>query len=357
MVYAILKKFSSSQYFPLNRLEVSKKKLIENYHKACLINKKIKVAPVLKSNAYGHGLEIIGKVIDSLNPPFICVDSIFEAYRLLKIKVRSKILIMGYVDPENLKFKKLPFSYAVSDINQFNNVLKYQPQSGIHVFVDTGMHREGILLDDLDKFLKGIPKEKRRNIEGIMSHLAASEEPENKYTLDQVKNFRKALMIFKNNRITTKWQHLANSYGLTNSKVLKIDNVSNLARVGLFLYNKVGRLFTHVIQIKKLKKGDKVGYNFTYTADKDIVMAVMPIGYNDGVDRGYSNKGRVFIKGTECPIIGRVSMNITVVDVSDVKNIKVNDVAEVDYMYPLPKRIPYQSMIGINPELKRVLVD
>ena len=356
MLFDRLKKLIAHKYYPLNRIEISRKKIINNYQYLCSINKNIKIAPVLKSNAYGHGIVEIAKILDDQNPPFFCVDSIFEAYKLYKIKVKTPILIMGYVNPKNLIIKNLPFSYAVYDLQQLTDVLKYQPNAGIHIFVDTGMHREGIEVHDLEKFIKKIPTNYLNNIEGIMSHFGEAENPKKKETIEQINNFKKAVDILKNNYIFPKWRHIANSSGLLNSKALKLEEISNMARCGFSLYNSALRFITHISQIKELKKGSKIGYSFTYTAKKNMKTAVLPVGYNDGVDRGFSNKGLAIIRGKNCPILGRVSMNITVVDVSEVRDVQVGDEVEIDFKTPLDGKILYEILVHLNSQIKRVVV-
>src|SRR3989344_4140446 len=114
-----LQNLLSSKSYPLNKIYLSKERLLQNYNYLSKLNPKVQVAPVLKSNAYGHGIDQIGGILNSqgvpLRMPFVCVDSLYEAYLLQKSGVRSDILIMGYVDPRSLKGKTLPFSYAVFD--------------------------------------------------------------------------------------------------------------------------------------------------------------------------------------------------------------------------------------------------
>jgi alanine racemase len=277
---------------------------------------------------------------------------------------------MGYINPENLRVKQLPFSYAVYSLNQLNSVLNYQPEAGVHLFVDTGMGREGIPLFEFDNFVKRIPVERRRNIEGIMSHFAASLRPHDPRTKKQIKNFEKAVSILHRHNIFPKWRHIANSGGLINNKALRLDQVSNLARCGLAVYllNPALRFLTHIAQIKTMAKDNTAGYDFTFTAKKNMKVAVLPVGYNDGVDRGLSNKGKVIINRSICPIIGRVSMNVTTVDVSNVANVKVGDEVVVysdDNKLPnsiratssmLKDTIEYELLVHLNPEIKRVVV-
>lgn len=329
-----IKKLAGKSYSPLNIVEISKKRLISNFKYLSSINKNIKVAPVLKSNAYGHGIIEVGRILDKLNPVFFCVDSIYEAYQLFDAKIKTPILITGFVDPNNLKVKRLPFSYVVFDLEQFRGILKNQSQAKVHLFIDTGMHREGLRVDELEIFVKQLNNEERSRVEGIMSHLAFSEEPENIDTRKQIVQFKLAIKILKRYSIFPKFIHFGNSSGLLNSRKLGLS-FTNVARTGLAIYGissisnsglkPVLQLKTHVIQVKKIKKGEKVGYDFTYEAKKDGLIAVLPIGYNDGVERRLSDKGIVLIRNKPCPIIGRVSMNLCVVDVSAVKNIRVGD--------------------------------
>ncbi len=356
MLFEKLKKLIGRRYYPLNRIEVSRKKLTANYRRLSSINKNIKVAPVLKSNAYGHGLVETARILDPLRAPFLSVDSLYEAYELYNAKIKSKILIMGYVNPENLTIKKLPFSYAVYEANQLKKIVEYQPEAKIHIFVDTGMHREGVLIDYLETFIKNIPPDILHNVEGLMSHFADSQDSGRPETGKQVENFKKAIEIFNKNRIFPKWRHIANSSGLLNSRVLGLGKISNVARVGIGLYDSVLRFITHVIQIKNIKKGDKVGYDFTYTAKKDSTIAVLPAGYNDGVDRELSNSGIVNIKGASYPIVGRVSMNITTVDLLGSTHIKVGDEAEINFLPKKTKKIPYEFYVHLNPLIKRVII-
>jgi len=364
------------QYQPLNIIEISKQRLVDNYNYLSSLSDKIKIAPVLKSNAYSHGIKEVATILDEINPIFFCVDSLYEAYELLKSKIKSPILIMGYVDPENLSMKKLPFSYAVFGLEQLQGILKSQPQAKVHLFVDTGMHREGIRLDELEEFLKRLTDKEKNSIVGVMSHLALAEDSQNSDTKKQINHFKKAVKLLRKYSIFPKYIHLGNSPGLLNNKNLRLSSLSNASRIGRALYGissiknnnlkQVLQLKTHIIQIKKIKQGEKVGYDFTYQAKKDGIVAVLPIGFYDGVDRRLSNKGVVLIKNKTCPIIGRVSMNLTVVDVTSVKNIKVGDEVIVfsnnedknNVVNTAEKidAIPYEILVHLERSMRRKVV-
>lgn len=359
-----LKNVIKKPYFPLNTIEISRKRLISNYKNLTSIKRLIKVAPVLKSNAYGHGIIEVATILDSLDPPFFCVDSLYEAYQLLNSKIRTPILIMGYVSPENLSIKKLPFSYSVFDLIQFRKILKYQPQAKAHLFIDTGMNREGIRIDELEIFLKKLSEKEKNNIEGIMSHLGQADNISNPETKKQINSFKIGINLLKKYSINPKYVHLGNSEALLNKK-LELSSFSNVVRVGLALYDSSLRLKTHIIQIKKIKKNEKVGYDFTYQAKVDGIIAVLPIGYNDGIDRRLSNIGVVKIKDSYCPIIGRVSMNLMVVDVSLIKNVRVGDEVIIysndgkNSIINSAKKIeaiPYELLVHLDRSIKRKVI-
>ncbi|OGE30624.1 alanine racemase [Candidatus Daviesbacteria bacterium RIFCSPHIGHO2_01_FULL_44_29] len=318
-------------YQVLNRIEISQSALLRNYRKLSTTNQRLAIAPVLKSNAYGHGLEIVGKILDKESCPFYCLDSLHEAYALHKCGSETPILIMGYINPKNLKVKKLPFQFAVYDLDFLEALNKYQQGAKVHIFVDTGMCREGVSLVDLPKFLEAAKKLKHIQVVGLMSHFASASSEKSPLFRNQLTNFKKAKEIVKKTGLNPKWIHIGASEVISHQKVRnQVANISNLVRIGKELYgitwntelelSPVMKLLTHISQIKQLKRGDLVGYDGTLKATRNLTAAILPIGYYDGVDRRLSNKGCVTINGVVCPIIGRVSMNITTVDTTQVRN-------------------------------------
>lgn len=327
-----IKEVLGIKYYPLNKIEISTEQLINNYNHLSSISKKIKIAPVVKSNAYGHGIDLVAKILDKENPPFFCVDSLFEAYQLKKANVKSPILIMGFIDSRNLQAKELPFSFAVFDLDFAKTLNQYQPGAKIHIKVDTGMNRIGVPIKDLSNFLKQLKKLKNLEIEGLMSHLSSPRSSKS-YTAFQIENYKQAIKIFESKKIFPKWRHLAASGALFNVESQALTEITNLARCGIALYGASGEgktkpvleLKSQIVHIKKLKEGDLVGYDRTFIAKSNTVVGILPLGYNDGIDRRQSNNGYVNYKGVTCPIIGRVSMNVTTIDVTKVKKPKIGD--------------------------------
>jgi len=364
-------------YEPLNKIEISRPALKNNYLYLNSLRKNIKIAPVLKSNAYGHGLIIIAKELDQYQPPFFCVDSLYEAYELLKYRIKTPILIMGCFNPRSLQTKRLPFSFTVFTKKQLMAINRYQPQAKVHIFVDTGMNREGILFNQLESYLTYITSKTQLTVEGLMSHLAMSEKPDDVYTKKQIVLFNTALNMIKGKHIFPKWIHLANSSGIINSH--QYGNVlGNVSRTGLALYGidpagknrklmPVLRLITHIVGIKDVEKGDSVGYNFFFRAQKKMRIAIIPLGYHDGVDLRLCNIGCVQANNEYCPIVGKVSMNITAIDVSNIPNIhfgqevtvyskRPEDRNSIENTAGLVKTIPYELLVHLAPSTKRVMV-
>lgn len=364
-----------SKYSVLNRVELKARNLKNNLQFITAIDQSISLAPVLKSNGYGHGLTQIARLIDSMRYPYLCVDSIYEAYQLIKAKIKTPILIMGYIDPSNLKTRKLPFSYAVFDLEFAKALDKYQKGSKIHLFVDTGLNREGVSLSELPEFISELRKLENIEIEGVMSHLATSNKND-PYVKFQHKNFLKAIKIFESLGIFPRWRHLCASGGLING----FYKGTNLSRVGRAIYGldpnqetnlalkPVLKLFSKIIQIKHIKKGGKVGYDSTFEAKKDLTIGVLPIGYNDGVDRRLSNIGVVKVKGVFCPIVGRISMNITTIDISAVDNPTLGmeveiisdnpeDKNSIESQAKLCKTIPHELLVHLPGYTRREVVN
>ncbi|MFA6005059.1 MAG: alanine racemase [Patescibacteria group bacterium] len=369
------------QYKHLNRILVSKNALLFNHNQLLASQPGLAVAPVLKSNAYGHGLKTVAPIFDSFSPAFLAVDSLYEAYELNSLHLKTPILILGYTDPQNYVVKRLPFHFTIFDIESARALNKGQRNCPVHIFVDTGMHREGVMLDKLEDFVRHVKQLKNLRIVGLASHLADADNPhENTFTYSQVACFKQALQILRKNEVFPQWRHISASGGAHKVK----DDVFNLVRAGIVSYGispleKSDRSFgkidlkpvlsfmSTIAQIKPLKKGEKVGYSCTFTATKDMVIGVIPAGYYDGIDRRLSNKGLVLVKNTECKILGRISMNITAIDLSGVKKPEVGD--EVIIISDIPtakncmcelaricKTIPYDLMVHLAESLKREIV-
>ncbi|MEY3470873.1 MAG: hypothetical protein RLZZ223_223, partial [Candidatus Parcubacteria bacterium] len=339
---AIIRKIKS-RVLPLNlpsliTIYVNKSAILDNlaaYRKAY---PELEFAPVLKSNAYGHSLVPVARILDSQELPFLIVDSYYEARLLRDNNILTPILIIGYVEPQIiLKSRLVKISFCITSLEQLQQIAGSNRNLNLHLKIDTGMHRQGVLISQLEQAIQIIKNNSNLNLEGISSHLADADNIESKSVSKQIKNWSKARDIIMQNFPKTNYSHISATAGVLHTDT----NTHNLVRLGLGLYgislannDKIKlkpalSMQTIISGVKKISKGDTVGYNDTFVAPRDMLIATIPAGYAEGIDRRLSNKGQVEIKGVLCPIIGRVSMNITTIDVSDVPEVKLGDTVTI----------------------------
>lgn len=364
-------------YKPLVEVFVYREHLLHNLSVFEHLNKDIAVAPVLKSNAYGHGIVEVGCIYD-LKPsiPFFVVDTYYEALVLRNESIRKPILILGNTFIENIQKSKLEnVSFGITSLEQLKECRDNLTETVmVHVKVDTGMHRQGLLPGELDEAIAILKNNEHFVVEGLCSHFPDADGEDDVFTKKQITVWNDTVKMWRKHFPETKYFHIANTAG---EYFKNID--ANVARVGIGLYG-IGvqprqdldlkpalTMKTTVSQVKRLKKDDTVGYGRTFTASSDMTVATIPVGYNEGVPRRLSNKGFVEIRGVVCPIVGRVSMNMTTVNVSHIPDVVRGDevvVISADshaensaaHMAALAGTIPYVILVHIPESLRRVVV-
>ncbi len=369
-------------YEPLITIELSKSRLLHNLDQFRKLAPGRSIAPVLKSNAYGHGLfEIAGMLKDQPGIPFFVVDSYFEAVALRAHGIKTPLLIIGYTRPEMVLHSHLKkVSFTITDTQTLSDISAIKNETYIHLKIDTGMKRQGILQEEIEDAIRIIKANPKIHLEGICSHLSSADSPNQFFTRNQILKWNKIVGKFKTHFFLLSHIHLSATDGhLYNNEI-----IATSSRLGLGLYgiadNKglahsislepVLEMKTIVTGVKKLSKGETVGYGNTFTATADMTIATIPVGYYEGLDRRLSNKGYVLVgdKRISCPIIGRVSMNITSIDVSKV-DVKIGtEVVVISHIPSDPNSIPgmakisgdsipYEMAVKIPPHLKRVVVE
>ncbi len=354
---------------------LSKSALLHNLKEFRRLAPHIEVAPVLKSNAYGHGLIPMAHALEKEHVPFLIIDSYFEAENLRNEGIKIPLLIIGYVRSENINQAALKnVSYVVSSLDTLHRI---KSSTKIHLKIDTGMHRQGIMPEEKDQAVKMIKSNSNIILEGICSHFSDADNNNPSFTETQIDTWNILVDYFRNHFPSLVFWHISNTAG--HAYIKKAE--TNLTRLGLGLYgiNQGGQIDsivnlqpvlemkTIITSIKKIKKGDCVGYGCTFIAPHDMTIATIPVGYYEGLDRRLSNKGLVKIENVFCLIIGRVSMNITTIDVSKVDQIKVGDEVIVMSSVKQDKNsiesiskdcntIPYEIAVHIPSQLKRVVV-
>lgn len=320
-------------------LEIDNNALANNYETfRKLIAPNCKLMAVAKSNAYGHGLKDYAKEMESLGADFIGVDSMTEAMALRKDGVKTPILILGYTLPELYKdAAENNVSITISSLQQLPSLSNCR----IHLKIDTGMHRQGFYLDEIKDALEKISNLQNVQIEGIYTHFAAAKNPAFPAdTLKQLNEFKKACEIVKNAGYDKVIRHAA----ATSGTIVFPESHFDMVRIGIGLYGlwpslEVKAAFSSklklvpalswrsiVSEIKTVKSGQKVGYDFTETFSKDSKIAVVPIGYWHGYRRALSSVGRVLVSGKYAKVLGRVSMDMIVIDISEIDSVKIGDI-------------------------------
>ncbi len=370
-------KKSFSKYKNSVTIYISKENILHNLYAYQKNYKDLSFAPVLKSNAYGHGILEIAKILDKEKLPFFVVDSLYEA-RLLKLNsIKKDILIIGYTRLENIKIFNSPqFIFTVISLDEIKNISKnYSKKIRIHLKVDTGMHRQGIMINEIDEAINILRENKNFILEGICSHFADADSQDKFFTESQIENWKKVVEKFKSNFETIKYFHTSATAGSYYNK----KEFGNVVRLGIGLYgvntspfsdlnlNPVMRIEAIVSSIRNLKAGESIGYNHIATLEKDSKVATVTMGYFEGVDRRLSNIAHFKIKNNFCKILGRVSMNMSSIDVTDldvkledkviILSEKKEDLNSLVNFTKLSNTIPYDILVHINSSLKRKVIE
>ena len=333
-------------YSPKGRawIELDKKNLYHNIEVLeNLLPAGCKLMPAVKANAYGHGAVCISKALNQMGIDRFCVASISEGIELRKGGICGEILILGYTHPDAFPLlRKYNFIQTVVNYRYAKLLNKYGKPLRVHIKIDTGMHRLGERAEHV-KTIARIFQMKNLNIEGAFTHLCVSDSvsPKDKaYTESQGKAFYQVLSDLKKMGYFCPDIHLLASYGLIHYPELS----GNYARVGIALYGVLSNrkdmqqcklpllpvlsVKARIAAVKDLYKGESLGYGLSYTAAENRKIAVLPIGYADGIPRDLScGKGNVIIKGQPAPIIGRICMDQMMIDITNIPKVSEGDIA------------------------------
>jgi alanine racemase len=356
---------------------ISKSALVHNLRAYRRAVGAIKIMSVVKSEAYGHGMNLVARSIEK-ETDWFAVASGSEALKLRKTGIKKPILVLSFYDnSEIVELIKRKASLVVYDLKQANLISsatrKLKTKANVHLKVDTGTSRLGIMPKDVAKFVDKLLRLPNINIEGVFSHFAASEE--------NVEFTKKQNHLFNAVIEELEWRGIKpiKHIACTAAAIIAPESDHDMVRLGIGLYGlwpsdilKQKAKFklkpalawqTTVIQIKDLPKGTFVGYGNTFQTERPTKLAVLPVGYFDGYDRKLSNLGEVFVNGKRCKILGRVCMNLTMVDVTDIINVKVGDKVELigknipaDELAKKIRTINYEVVSRINPLIERQLV-
>ncbi len=369
-------------------LEINLKNLSNNIQqlKSLNFNKNKTIIAIVKSDAYGHGLLEIAQVLEKQGINFFGIIKLDDAF-LLKNKLNNpKVLMLSGVDEKHIEDAvEMGISICIFDLDYLKTVYaaarKIHKKALIHLNYDSGMNRLGFKDNELLKALNYI-EEIRKNgdfleFEGIFSHFSSAESDID-YTKFQLNNYKNILKIISDRKLKPLYTHISASSSMLSNEIK--DDFSNSVRPGLSLYgiNPVSpqinlnlkplmTLKTGIIQIKQIKKGCSVSYGRTFRAPSDMNIGIINAGYDNGIPRMLSNKGRVIINDQYADIIGIITMNMIIIDLSKIKISSLENEAiimgesgnkriTVEEIANCAKTIPYEICLNIGKSNKRIYV-
>ncbi|HEX9153711.1 MAG TPA: alanine racemase [Candidatus Saccharimonadales bacterium] len=366
-------------YVTHNRIEVSKSAILHNYDVFVSLSGKPAI-PVLKGNAYGHGVALVAKALKDRKLPYIAVDGYFEALRIREVSSQP-VLVMGAILPENYKrIRYDDFAFVVHDEASIRALGKTGKRVKVHLEANTGMNRYGAKPDDIVKLAALILSYKNLELEGVMSHLADS-DGNDPATVDMaVEQFDACVEMIRAVGADPTIFHVAQSAGSLKAQ----SKYANAFRLGVGLYGinpfprehelhrKLSnlqpalKLVSTITKVIELRKGDKVSYNYTFTAPKDMRIGVLPLGYYEGVNRALSGVGTVKIGKHFTPIVGRICMNHMMISLDGIRAQEGDEVVvyssdpaapnSVDNLAHEHNLFNYNLLTALSYDVRRVLV-
>ncbi len=376
-------------------IEIDRKALRHNVGEFFrLIPEHTRLMAVIKSNAYGHGLmttaEELLKMKYFAHRGWFGVDSIVEALRLRREGIGNPILVFGFTLPGRIEeAARERISISISHFDALDAVARMAVRPAIHLKLDTGMHRQGFLSHDVSRLIRALKKQKI-NPEGVFTHFAAAKDVAYPtYTFAQLTDFHAGVEQMNIAGFSPFIRHAA----ATGGTLLFPDSHLDMVRIGIGLYGywpseeaKSARRKaqdkdkkmqiklrpaltwkTVISEIKRIPQDSFVGYDLTERVHRATTIAVVPIGYWHGYDRGFSGIGYMLVRGHRARVLGRVSMDMTVIDVTDIPNARSGD--EVVVVGTQGKQTvsaedlgrtigtsAYEVLTRINPLIKRIVI-
>lgn len=324
--------------------EVNLNALAANFH---IVKRRVganaNVMAVVKANAYGHGAVACARRLEGEAADWFGVALPEEGIELRNAGITKPILCLaGFWEGQAnlcLQYELVPVVYRVDLIEAFDRAARERGLvADVHVKIDTGMGRLGVRFDELGDFANSIKKFQNIRVDGLMTHFAAADEPScGPLTKDQVERFENAVAAFREHGFQPTYRHLANSAAI----FAQPSAGGNMVRPGGVLYGlwrdilapadrnekfkPVMSLHSRITFLKWVPQGETVGYGCTFEASRKTLVATIPVGYEDGYIRALSNRGHAIIRGIHSTVIGRISMDLTLIDVTNVPEVQLDD--------------------------------
>ena len=368
------------------RAEIDLGALIRNLQTLHTAAPGIDVLAVVKADAYGHGAVPVSRALEAVGVRFFGVALVEEGLALRQAGVTSDILVLGGAYDGGwetmLEQRMVPVVFRPEHLASLDAAARVRGTTApAHLKVDTGMGRLGVLPADVPAFLEAARGYRRVALEGLCSHFANADLADAALTAQQIARFRTALGQMRAAGFEPRWRHLSNSAGLLALPEARDGVEMNLARPGLAMYGlqpapwlRPPRVLepvlswkTAVVHLKSVATGTPISYGSTWHAPRPSRIATLPVGYADGWSRLLSNRGTVLVRGRRAPIVGRVCMDLCMVDVTDVAGVEAGDevvligrqgseVQDAHQLAALEGTIPYDVLCAIGARVPRIVV-
>ncbi|MDX6696339.1 MAG: alanine racemase [Blastocatellia bacterium] len=303
----------------------------------------VRVMAVVKADAYGHGAARCARRLAREGADWFGVALPEEGIELRRAGIEQPILSLGGCWPGQervcIQHAIVPVVYRVETAEALDRAAEAAGvRADIHVKIDTGMGRLGVRYDEAREFVDALRRFKNLRLDGVMTHFAAADDPERDcFTGEQTARFHNAVEMIRELGFQPSYQDMANSaatfahpsawgnmvrpggvlYGLWRDVLPQLDEPPRL--------RPVMAVRSRIAFLKRVPQGETLGYGCTFEAARETLVATLPIGYNDGYARALSNRGRVIVGGVYAPVVGRISMDLTLIDVTDVPRVAVGD--------------------------------
>lgn len=334
----------TSSFTRPTQADINHQNLIDNFKSiTSFVGPESEVLAVVKADSYGHGAVSCAKSLEMAGCGWFGVAIVEEALELRQAGISSPVLVLGGFWPAQadviLDYGLTPVVYRLEAAAALNSSAERRGVTAdAHLKVDTGMGRLGVRWDEVEEFARELRLLKNLRIEGVMSHFAAADDlGENDFTRLQEDRFRTSVETMKSLGFNPTYCDIANSPGA----VAHPETRPNMVRIGGILYglgddvlpggvespklSPVMSIKSQIAHIKMVPAGESLGYGRSFTTGRESVIASVPMGYHDGLPRCLSNAGEMIVRGRRVPIVGRVSMDWTLIDVTDVANADVSD--------------------------------
>lgn len=376
----------------LSWIEIDRRTIVNNVTRlAALAGPKVSVAAAVKANGYGHGLREMVTILRATPIPYLALHSPAEAETARAAGWEHKILMVGGIAPDDIDaIVRLDLEPTVFEPSFLETLGKFGRKMKmaipVHLKLETGTHRQGLIQKELPKVAAILKKYPALTVAGISTHFANIEDTtDHSYARSQLQEFKKLAAALKKMGVKPRTRHTACSAAL----LLFRDTYFDMVRPGIALYGYWPSKETYVsyrlgggensilqpalsfrsriTQIKTIEADRFIGYGCTYRTSARSRIAILPVGYSDGIDRRLSNLGYVLIKGRRAPIRGRVCMNLIMVDITDISGVRLYDTATIIGMDASEKitadthagwcqTINYEILARLSPLLPRYIV-